>query len=83
VRGPPYRAARLVYNQAGSVTVNHNWVTVYVPIPTLKIWNQDIGGSQYRTACDRDIKLRSIRRSAHAASTRLLPRWSLVEAAPF
>jgi hypothetical protein len=39
-----------------------------VPIPTLKIWNQDIGRSQNRTRCSRENARRSIRRSAQAAS---------------
>src|SRR6202011_1874018 len=43
-------------------------MTGLVPIPTLKIWNQDIDASQYRTRCTREYVLRSIRRSAQAAS---------------
>ena len=39
-----------------------------VPIPTSKIWNQDIGRSQNRTGCSRENARRSIRRSAQAAS---------------
>jgi hypothetical protein len=37
-------------------------------IPSLKIWNQDIGASHYRTECSRDYEWRSIRRSTRAAS---------------
>src|SRR5260370_38011282 len=43
-------------------------MTGLVPIPTLKIWNQDIDASQYRTRCSREYVLRSIRRSTRAAS---------------
>jgi hypothetical protein len=55
-----------------------------VPIPTLKIWNQDTGASQYRTGCSRENEVRSIRRSTQAASTRVLYRAGPpVEAVPF
>src|SRR6202165_1964569 len=57
---------------------------VVVPIPTSKIWNQDIGTSQNRTACSRETVQRSIRRSAQAASAGVLYRAGPpVEAAPF
>jgi hypothetical protein len=39
-----------------------------VPIPTLKIWNWNIGASKYRTGCYRENVKRSIRRSTQAAS---------------
>src|SRR3981081_4622598 len=57
---------------------------VVVPIPTSKIWNQNIGTSQNRTACSRETVKRSIRRSAQAVSTGVLYRAGPpVEAAPF
>jgi hypothetical protein len=59
-------------------------MTGLVPIPTLKIWNQDIDASQYRTRCSREYVLRSIRRSTRAASIGVWYRAGPpFEAAPF
>jgi hypothetical protein len=55
-----------------------------VPIPTLKIWNQVIDGSQNSTEQSRKNERRSIRRSTQAASIGVLYRAGPpVEAAPF
>jgi len=43
-------------------------VTLRVPIRTLKIWNEVIAASQYRSGCSRENEQRSIRRSTQAAS---------------
>jgi hypothetical protein len=55
----------------------------HVQIPTLRIWNWNMGVSQYSSRYSREIVARSIRRSTQAASTgvgtALVPQ---VEAAP-
>jgi hypothetical protein len=54
LQSQPFEAAQLHGCMLMACRVLRAWSKGNVPIPTLKIWNEALGASHYRTACSRE-----------------------------